>query len=425
MAVFENLFDGRFNFKEYNKPFFDDSNKNYEIMKLIKENIKNDFDLINSCRVYNVPNLSKKKYFNEPIEKDMNDNKKLIGDVNKYLLRIKDLFKLEDVVIPEVNENDENNEQDEQEQNNEENDDEQNEQDEQNNELNDGQIDNSILTGSIIPHDSVKLQPNETDMKYSSLSDIAPYNLLSGKVLSFNDVCMMTLNIARTQLMVVVTKDENIIFMEEREKQKLQQELNKYIQNNNIKKMFVNVDINQLNLKQLQYYTNQCKDTFESLKVMDIAQHGLELFDLGYKSVFPNGIKIKNKRVKLDNTLNAFNEILFDRNSTAGISFKNVINKYNIHVSDELNTALSLLGKMAKHITVETIPENELDKSGSEEEKVEKKGEEKEKNDKLGSDKSGSDKSESDKSGSENDEKEETEETEESDEDESETEDED
>ena len=361
LNVFENLFDGRFNFKEYNKPFLEDSNKNYEIMNLIKQNIKNDFDILNSCRVFNVPNLSKKKYFNEQIKENLNDNKKLSNDVNKYLLKLKDVLKF-DLEIPEIENENENEVENENEENNEENNNNDNLNGGENEVENDNNLNNNFNSPPIISNSFIPHEPTEADMKYSSLSDIAPYNLLSGKVLSFNDVCMMTLNIARTQLMVVVTKDENILFMEEREKQKLQQELNKYIQNNNIKKMFVNVDINQLNLKQLQYYTNQCKDTFESLKVMDIAQHGLELFDLGYKSVFPNGIKIKNKRVKLDNTLNAFNEILFDRNSTAGISFKNVINKYNIHVSDELNTALSLLGKMAKHITIETIPEEENEK---------------------------------------------------------------
>ena len=373
-SIFSTLYDGRFNFQDDDKPFLEDANKNYDIINLIKNNLKHDFKILDSCRCFNVPNLYDKKYLNTDLTENLKDNPKLFNSVINYFNDLNANLNL-NVEIPEsVNENE-----NEQEQSGAEEEQEQSGAEEEQNETEQPDYDKSTLLTNPMNAD-FKAQ-TDADMKYASLNDIAPYNLLSGKVISFNDVCMLTLNIARTQLMVVVTKDENILFMEEREKQKLQQELNKYIQNNNIKKMFLNVDISNLNLKQLQYYTNQCKDMFESLKVMDIAQHGLELFDLGYKSVFPNGIKVKNKRIKLDGTLNAFNEILFDRNSTAGISFKNVINKYNIHVSDELNTALSLLGKMAKHITVETIPEEELKKEEKkeEEEEVEKKEEVKEK----------------------------------------------
>ena len=241
-------------------------------------------------------------------------------------------------------------------------------------------IDPNVITQTIesdITNSEIEITPNEmidevstilpptfnqdnNEVKYTTTDDMAPYNLMSGKLLSYNDVCKITLNISRTQLSVVMTKDENMVFMEEREKTKLRQELDKYMKNIDIQKNFTNIDLDQLNLKQLQYYTNQCKDVFESLKVIDAAQKGLEVFDFGYHTFFPNGIRIsKRKVVKLDGTAAAFNEVLFDRNSTAPISFKNVVDKYNIHVSDEMNTFMNIIGKLVKRIKIEDIPINE------------------------------------------------------------------
>lgn len=246
-------------------------------------------------------------------------------------------------------------------------------------------IDPNVITQTIesdITNSEIEITPNEMidevstilpptfnqdndEVKYTTTDDMAPYNLMSGKLLNYNDVCRITLNISRTQLSVVMTKDENMVFMEEREKTKLRQELDKYMKNIDIQKNFTNIDLDQLNLKQLQYYTNQCKDVFESLKVIDAAQKGLEVFDFGYHTFFPNGIRIsKRKVVKLDGTAAAFNEVLFDRNSTAPISFKNVVDKYNIHVSDEMNTFMNIIGKLVKRIKIEDIP---IDEDSSEE----------------------------------------------------------
>jgi hypothetical protein len=210
---------------------------------------------------------------------------------------------------------------------------------------------------------------NTSDMKYISNEDMAPYNLMAGKLINYFEVFKITSNIARTQLSVVMTKDENIVTMEEREKTKLRQELNNYMKNINIQKTFANINIDELNLRQLQYYSNQCKDLFESLKVMDVAQKGLEIFDFGYNTFCPNGIRIsKTKVIKLDGATKALNEVLFDRNSTAPISFKNVIDKYNIHISDEVNTVINIARKFLKRIKIEDY---EGDSSEEEEEKPE------------------------------------------------------
>jgi hypothetical protein len=214
--------------------------------------------------------------------------------------------------------------------------------------------------------DSIPNFSDNSDVKYITNDDMAPYNLMSGKLINYFDVFKITTNIARTQLSVVITKDENIVSMEEREINRLRQELDKYMKNVNIQKYFTNLNIDELNLKQLQYYTEKCKSQFESLKVLDVAEKGLEIFDFGYNTFCPNGIRItKNKVIKLNDTTNALKEVLFDRNSTAPISFKNVIDKYNIHISDEVNTIFNIAGKFLKRIKIE-------DYEGSDEETEEK-----------------------------------------------------
>ena len=89
---------------------------------------------------------------------------------------------------------------------------------------------------------------DENNLKYTSNEDMAPYNLMSGKLLAYSDVFKITTNIARTQLNVVLTKDENMLLMEDREKNKLRQELNKYMKNINIQKNFTAINIDELNL---------------------------------------------------------------------------------------------------------------------------------------------------------------------------------
>lgn len=226
------------------------------------------------------------------------------------------------------------------------------------------QEDFAALTGEI--HRDFDVDPK---MIYKNSEDIASYNVLSGKILSYADVCRLTVAISRSQLTISVVKDENALFAEEREKAKLRKELEKYLKNSDLSNAHP-VDVNNLNLVQLQYYTTQCKDMYESLKIFEVVKKGIEIADFGYGAIFPNGIKIpgKNKAIKLNGTADAFKTMLFDRKSPLSIAFKNLTEKYNWHISDEALLGVNIGQALVRRIEIVDLEEHVSGSgSGSEE----------------------------------------------------------
>ena len=224
-------------------------------------------------------------------------------------------------------------------------------------------------------------------MKYSDNTDITTYNIIPGKMLSYGDVCKLTLAISRTQLSNVIQKDESIIFAEEREKSKLKEEMQKYMKLSDIDaemKANFKIDIDNMSLKQLQYYSAECKKIYEKLKIIHVTKQGIDLFDAGYNFVFPKGIKIpgSKKVVKLNKFGESLKKAVFDRNSPFLIGFENMTEKYNLHISDEFLTVCTILGTIAKNIEIsDAEPEN--DELSTEEQQT---NETEEKNDSEGDD---------------------------------------
>ena len=103
------------------------------------------------------------------------------------------------------------------------------------------------------------------EMKFVDTDDVTTYTVVPGRLLSYQAVCELTKAIARSRLTVNIKKDDSIKYAEERERLKLKQELERYMKMTQIKtdlESNFNVDIDEMSLKQLQYYSTEAKALF-------------------------------------------------------------------------------------------------------------------------------------------------------------------
>ena len=231
-----------------------------------------------------------------------------------------------------------------------------------------------------IGNDELQFTPvniENLDMTASDTIDITTYSVMPGKTMTYEQLCQLCENKARTLFTTTLVKDKNVLFAETREMSRLTSELRKYMGNSEISSK-LNVNIEDLSLNELQQTLDQAKDIYETIKVTDMIKKGIDLVELACTYVFPNGIKIpkKNKVIKLNGVGESFNTLLFDRNSPLKIAFSNVVDKYNIHVSDGFLCTLSILQTLATKIQVEDIPDPKKQiKNKSEDEDEEETGE--------------------------------------------------
>jgi hypothetical protein len=209
----------------------------------------------------------------------------------------------------------------------------------------------------------------ENEMKYVDTDDVTTYSTESGRLLSYQALCDLTKAIARSRLTVNMHKDESIAYAEERERLKLKEELHKYMKlsdiNNELESNF-NVDVDNMSLKQLQYYSNEAKNIYEKLKITHIILQGANGIDGIQSTLFKDGVKIPGtkKALKLNNIGGALKSAVFDKKSPLYVAYENLIEKYKLRVSDELLTGLTFLNTIFKN--VEIVDVKNTKKSGSE-----------------------------------------------------------
>lgn len=370
----DQIVDIRFNIKHDN-PFRNqnDLTKTQErtnnFYKIITSN-PSDFrtvDWINDPRIKRITRFDNMKIFKEPIGDKLTDNKKLSFLVADCLKRTGE--KLERGLIPELNTwVDENSletktpikdavsclnniplisTEDEIKSK------------EKTESVNNQTVQSTLQTFQTTPPNFSNSSDYVPDMVYKSTDDITTYDITPGKQLSYEDLCHLTTAIARSQLTDTIKKDENILFIEEREKDRIRKSLEKYLGNADIAAMYPNLDINNLSLKQLQYYSVNIEDYYETLKLMNFMKKGLDIADLGYTSLFPDGITMPGGKykLKLDGTVESIKKVLFDRESPVKVAFKNIQEKYNLHISDEFLLCLNIGSAICSKIHFDKVEE--------------------------------------------------------------------
>ena len=119
-----------------------------------------------------------------------------------------------------------------------------------------------------IGNDELQFTPvniENLDMTASDTIDITTYSVMPGKTMTYEQLCQLCENKARTLFTTTLVKDKNVLFAETREMSRLTSELRKYMGNSEISSK-LNVNIEDLSLNELQQTLDQAKDIYETIK---------------------------------------------------------------------------------------------------------------------------------------------------------------
>jgi len=183
----------------------------------------------------------------------------------------------------------------------------------------------TIAMGSIVPHNYV-----------FSGSNIS-YDTSNEKLLTFEDLRKLTLNIARSRLDPNAKKDETIIELEKEKRRLLIGEIKEFKNVTKINPWIDDYDLQSMTLEQLENCRDLCEKLHSRHKIDEVLASGFNLCSIGYNTVFPDGIPIsENKRLKFTGVGTALRDKFFDTRKTVGFSFSRILSKKNIHITDEL-----------------------------------------------------------------------------------------
>ena len=172
----------------------------------------------------------------------------------------------------------------------------------------------------------------------------------------------LTINIARSKLIPDMIKDETVIALEREKKKNLIQQITRY-RNVTLIGAMDDSDLNEMNLAQLEACLEQCIKYHENFKTLEIFKRGFGVGGIMYDMIFPEGIPIsKTKRLCFKGVGKEILSTLFDPHTPVGLAFSNILQKHNIHISDELLTLVAFTGTCVSKVKIETVePKDEYE----------------------------------------------------------------
>lgn len=211
--------------------------------------------------------------------------------------------------------------------------------------------------------DFIPLMPNK--FSYPSTSSITNYDISNDKSISYEDLRKLTINIARSKLIPEMVRDETVVALEQEKKKNLIQQITRY-RNVRVIAMMDDSDLNEMSLSQLETCLEQCVKYHENFKTLELFKRGFGCGGVLYDMVFPDGIPIsKTKRLCFKGVGKEILSTLFDPHTPVGLAFSNILQKHNIHVSDELLTLVAFAGICVSKVKVEDVKpkddEDEID----------------------------------------------------------------
>ena len=205
--------------------------------------------------------------------------------------------------------------------------------------------------------DYIQMVP--TNYTYNSTVSITNYDISTDKCITYEDLRKLTINIARSKLIPVVAGDETVAALEQEKKKKLIQQITRY-RNVKVIAMMDDSDLNAMTLSQLETCLDQCVKYHENFKTIELFKRGFGCGGVIYDMVFPEGIPIsKTKRLCFKGVGKEILSTLFDPHTPVGLAFSNILQKHNIHVSDELLTLVAFAGICVSKVKVETVKPND------------------------------------------------------------------
>lgn len=198
--------------------------------------------------------------------------------------------------------------------------------------------------------------PNMPSKFSQSLSAGLHYDISNDKSLSYEDVCKLCMNIARMKLVNSnIERDETVEALEREKRKKLTQQIMWY-KGNKLIDPLVDADLSEMTLEQLETCLEQCIRYQENFKTLELFKRGFGAGGIVYDTVFPEGIPIsKTKRLCFKGVGKEILSTLFNTTTTTGIAFQNILQKNNIHVSDELLTLVAFGEICLSKVEIKTV----------------------------------------------------------------------
>lgn len=199
---------------------------------------------------------------------------------------------------------------------------------------------------------------------------VTNYDITSDKAISYEDLRKLTVNIARSKLIPEQVKDETVIALENEKRKQLIQEISRY-RNVRVIAALDDSDLTVMSLPQLEQCLEQCKQYHDNFKIQEMCKRGISTATIAYDAIFPDGIPLgKKKRVKFNGVGKEILSTLFDGRTPVGLSFSNILQKHNIHISDEILILTAFAGVIASKISLEDVkPKDEDDNEEEDDDK--------------------------------------------------------
>lgn len=185
------------------------------------------------------------------------------------------------------------------------------------------------------------------------------YDISNDKSITYEDLRKITINLARSKLVPEIAKDETVIALEREKRKQLIQQISRYRAVKVIAALN-DSDLNDMDLAQLEACLEECKKLHENFKTIELFKRGFNCGGILYDMLFPEGIPVtKNKRLCFKGIGKEILGTLFDSQTPVGLAFSNILQKHNIHVSDELVTLVAFGGICVSKVKVETVKDHE------------------------------------------------------------------
>lgn len=197
---------------------------------------------------------------------------------------------------------------------------------------------------------------------YSRTSGLTNYDISSTKPLSYDDLRQLTINIARSELVPIVHKEEYKLKLEEQKRLELQEEINKYRKIREIGALTQD-DLTTMNLTQLTELAKSYQKAYEEKKLYTVFKKGGNILTTITSTVLPNGIRIgkdpktgNERYIQMKGALKEITNQIFDSSSVQGHAFGNLLKKSNIAISDSVLAIISIAETMISNIQVVEVP---------------------------------------------------------------------
>ena len=181
------------------------------------------------------------------------------------------------------------------------------------------------------------------------------YDITNNKTLTYTAIRNLCLALAKESLIKVDQRSPDEIRLERTRKNELMAEICRYRCCKYIGTAY-DEDCTNMSITELENYLKNIKRYHDELKVREVLSGACEILSQGYGTIFPNGIPItQTKAVKFDGLSDEILNTLLSPTTTTGISFANILNKYNIRITDELCSLTAILKALVSKCKVVDI----------------------------------------------------------------------